>query len=249
MNISLKDRVAVITGGSRGLGKAMALAMAEAGASVVLVGRNQAALEAAAGQLAAGRHSLEVCNVCQEAAVEALGRQVLERYGHADILVNNAGINIRKPLTEFSFGEWQSVVATNLFGPMLCSRVFLPAMIERRWGRILNMASMMATIALPGRTAYCASKGGLAAMTRLLALEVAAHGITVNSISPGPFATEMNIPLLQDPVTNAQFISRIPVGRWGRVEEIGSLAVFLASDQAAFITGSDIVIDGGWTAQ
>lgn len=132
---------------------------------------------------------------------------------------------------------------------MLCSRVFLPAMIERRWGRILNMASMMATIALPGRTAYCASKGGLAAMTRSLALEVAAHGITVNSISPGPFATEMNIPLLQDPVTNAQFISRIPVGRWGRVEEIGSLAVFLASDQAAFITGSDIVIDGGWTAQ
>ncbi len=249
MKIDLNERVAVITGGSRGLGKAMAVALAEAGASVVLVGRDQAALTSAAGQLAAGSHSTEVCDVCDEAAVQALARRVLERYGHADILVNNAGINIRKPLTEFSFAEWQSVVATNLFGPMLCSRAFLPAMIERRWGRILNMGSMMATVALPGRTAYCASKGGVVAMTRALALEVAPHGITVNSISPGPFATEMNIPLLQDPVTNAQFVSRIPVGRWGRVEEIGSLAVFLASEDAAFLTGSDLIIDGGWTAQ
>ncbi len=249
MNISLKDRVAVITGGSRGLGKAIALAMAEAGASVVLVGRDRGALDVVACQLASGRHCSEICDVCDAAAVEALGGRVLERYGRADILVNNAGVNIRKPLTEFSFAEWQSVVATNLFGPVLCSKAFLPAMIERRWGRILNMASMMATVALPGRTAYCASKGGLVSMTRSLALEVAANGVTVNSISPGPFATEMNIPLLEDPVVNAQFTSRIPVGRWGRVEEIGSLAVFLASAAAAFITGSDIIIDGGWTAQ
>ncbi len=247
---SLKGRVAVITGGSRGLGKAMALALAGAGASVVLVGRDTQALEKVKRELGGGaRHLACVADVTDAAAVDAMAERVLQEFSRAEILINNAGINIRKPLEEFPFEEWQSVVAVNLFGPVLCSKAFVAAMIRQRFGRIVNMGSTMAHVALPGRTAYCASKGGLVAMTRALALELAPHGITVNSISPGPFATEMNRPLLEDPVKNAEFISKIPVGRWGSVEEIGALVVFLASEASGFITGADIRIDGGWTAQ
>ncbi len=250
MNISLDGRVAVVTGGSRGLGKVMAQAMAEAGASVVVVGRDEAALDAVVSKLPdCARHLYSVTDVCDPAAVEALAARVLDRHGHAGILVNNAGINIRKPLAEFPVEEWKSVIETNLIGPMLCARAFVRPMMERGWGRIINMGSIMARVALPERTAYCASKGGLVAMTRALALEMARYGITVNAISPGPFATEMNLALIEDPVKNADFVSRIPLGRWGRVEELGALAVFLASDQASFITGADILIDGGWTAQ
>ncbi len=217
---------------------------------MVLVARDTGALEGAASEMAgASRMLIHSADVTQPDAVDALARRVLSEFGRADILVNNAGINIRKPLQEFSVAEWQSVVAVNLFGPMLCSRAFLAPMVERSYGRILNMASIMATVALPGRSAYCASKAGLVAMTRSLALELAPHGVTVNSISPGPFATEMNRPLIEDPVKNAEFLGKIPVGRWGRVEEIGSLAVFLASEASGFITGADILIDGGWTAQ
>lgn len=226
--------------------------MAEAGASLVLVGRDIRALEESAGGLAVrggARHILSVTDVSQPAAVEALSARVLAEFGRADILVNNAGFNVRKPLLEFSFEEWRSVVETNLFGAMLCSQALIPPMIRQSWGRILNMGSIMARVALPGRTAYCASKGGLVAMTRSLALEMAPHKITVNAISPGPFATEMNRPFIEDPAKNAEFLSKIPLGRWGNVDEVGSLAVFLASEAAGFITGADILIDGGWSAQ
>ncbi len=249
-NGSLSGRVAVVTGASRGLGKAIATALAGAGASAVLVGRDRQALEGVLRELAGGaRHLSCIADITDPAAVDALAARVLEEFGRADILVNNAGINIRKPLQEFTFEEWQSVIATNLFGPVLCSKAFLSAMVRQSYGRILNMGSIMARVALPGRTAYCASKGGLVAMTRSLALELAPHGVTVNAISPGPFATEMNRPLMDDPVKNAEFLSKIPLGRWGRVEEIGSLVVFLASEAAGFITGADLLIDGGWTAQ
>jgi NAD(P)-dependent dehydrogenase (short-subunit alcohol dehydrogenase family) len=250
MEQALSGKVAVVTGASRGFGKAIAQAFAAAGAAVVLVGRDREALEGtAAGLASCDRHMVSITDITSAAAVEALAARVLAQHGRADILVNNAGINIRKPLQEFTVEEWRSVVDVNLVGPMLCSRAFLGAMVERSWGRILNMASMMARVGLPGRTAYCASKGGLVAMTRALALELAPHNITVNAISPGPFATEMNKPLIENPASNAEFISRIPVGRWGKVEEIGALAVFLASEASGFITGADILIDGGWTSQ
>ncbi len=249
--LRLDGHVAVVTGASKGLGKQMAEALAQAGATVALVARDRRLLEGVKEGIASrgGRAQAFVADVTSEAAVAALAEQVRDRAGVPDILINNAGINLRKPLHEFTLPEWRRVMQTNLDGPFLCTRAFVPGMIEKRFGRIINMTSTMSHVSLPGRAAYSASKSGLLGMTRALALELAPFNITVNGISPGPFATEMNTILIQDPARNAEFVSKIPVGRWGKVEEIGALAVFLCSEAAAFITGTDILIDGGWTAQ
>ncbi|MBC7924232.1 MAG: SDR family oxidoreductase, partial [Bryobacteraceae bacterium] len=159
------------------------------------------------------------------------------------------GVNCRKNITDFTLEEWRSVIDTNLTAVFLMCRSFVPHMKGTGYGRILNMTSIMSHISLPGRAAYSSSKAGLMGLTRAVALELASEGITVVGISPGPFATEMNLPLLENPELNAQFVSKIPVGRWGKVEDIGTLAVFLCSDAASFITGTDILIDGGWCAQ
>jgi NAD(P)-dependent dehydrogenase (short-subunit alcohol dehydrogenase family) len=246
-NHSLDGRVAVITGASKGLGKQMAVALAQAGAMVVLVARSGELLEKVKAVIEAqgGKAHAFVADVRGEAEVSRMAGQVQSAAGAPDILINNAGINLRKPLHEFSLEEWHRVMQTNLDSAFLCSRAFVPGMIEKKFGRVINIASTMAHVALAHRTAYCTSKFGLLGMTKALALELAPHGITANAISPGPFATEMNTILTQDPVRNAEFVSRIPVGRWGKVEEIGPLAVFLCSDAAGFITGTDILIDGG----
>ena len=244
MDIDLSGRVAVITGASRGLGRSMALALGGAGAKLALVSRNPTDLGVEGIQSAAFR-----CDVSSEQEVSALEKAVVERFGRVDILINNAGLNVRRNVTDFTLEEWNRVIGTNLTGAFLMCRAFIPHMKGRGYGRIINMASMMAHISIPGRTAYSASKAGLLGMTRALALELAGDGITAVAISPGPFATEMNTPLLNDPQLNQQFVSRIPLGRWGKVEDIGSLALFLCSDAAAFITGTDVVIDGGWMAQ
>ncbi len=244
----LDGRVAVITGASKGLGKQMAEALAAEGASIALVARNRESLEGVRAGIQ-GRAEVFVGDVTSEAEVGALAGQIRARLGAPDILINNAGINVRKPIQEFTLEEWHRVMRTNLDGPFLCTRAFAPGMIEKKFGRIINMTSIMSHVSLPGRAAYSSSKFGLLGMTKALALELAPYNITVNGISPGPFATEMNTALMQDPKVNAEFISRIPLGRWGRVEEIGALAVFLCSEAAGFITGADILIDGGWTAQ
>lgn len=247
----LDGRVAVVTGASRGLGKQMAMALAEAGATVALAARSGELLEQAKTEIEGhgGKAHAFVADLRQEEEVARMAGQVSDAAGAPDILINNAGINLRKPLHEFSLTEWHRVMQTNLDSAFLCSRAFVPGMMEKNFGRVINIASTMAHVALPHRTAYCTSKFGLLGMTKALALELAPHGVTVNAISPGPFATEMNTILIQDAARNAEFTSKIPVGRWGKVEEIGPLAVFLCSDAAGFITGADILIDGGWTAQ
>ena len=247
----LDGRIAVITGASRGLGRQMAEALAEAGAAVALVARNAELLESVKAGIVGhgGKAYAFQADVTSEAEVGSVAEGIRRQAGIPDILINNAGINIRKPLHEFSLEEWRRVMSINLDGPFLCSRAFVPGMVEKKFGRIINMTSIMSHVSIPGRTAYCASKFGLLGMTKALALELAPYAITVNGISPGPFATEMNTVVMKDAAKNAEFISKIPLGRWGKVEEIGSLAVFLCSDAAGFITGTDILIDGGWTAQ
>ena len=247
----MKDRTAVITGASRGLGCSIALALGEAGANLALVGRDEKQLLEVveeAYRLGAEAEAF-VVDVSDEGQVASLSRAVVARFCGIEILVNNAGINIRKPVTDFTLEEWRRVVDTNLTGPFLMCRAFVPHMIGRCYGRIINLTSTMSHIALPGRSAYAASKAGLLGLTRVLALELASEKITVNGISPGPFATEMNKPFIDDPKQSSQFLSRIPLGVWGRPEDIGHLAVYLCSEEAGFITGTDILIDGPWTAQ
>ena len=247
----LSGRVALITGASRGLGKSMALALASNGAHVALAARDEAALIAVTAE--ARQFNVEadffLCDVSSEASVLELEQKVIARFGQVNILVNNAGMNLRKPVTDFTLEEWNRVINTNLTSAFLLCRSFVPHMKGRNYGRIINMTSIMSHVSLPGRTAYSTSKTGLLGMTRVLALELAPENITVVGISPGPFLTEMNLPITENPEQNAQFLSNIPLGQWGQVQDIGSLAAFLCSDAAKFITGSDILIDGGWCAR
>jgi NAD(P)-dependent dehydrogenase (short-subunit alcohol dehydrogenase family) len=247
----LSERVAVISGASKGLGKAIALALGGAGAQLALASRNLRQLTETADAARTLGIVVEVfqADVTDEQQIRSLEKDVVARFGKVHILVNNAGINIRKPITEFTLAEWQQVIDTNLTGPFLLCRSFVPHMKGLGYGRILNLTSIMSHVALAGRTAYAASKTGLLGFTRALALELADEQITVNGISPGPIATAMNAPIIQNVELNQQFISKIPLGRWGKEEEVAQLALYLCSKEAGFVTGTDILIDGGWTAQ
>jgi NAD(P)-dependent dehydrogenase (short-subunit alcohol dehydrogenase family) len=247
----LDGRTALITGASKGLGKAMALALAARGARVALISRDSELLNAVAAEISAagGKASAFPADVTSEEQVRHVERAVVAQFGKVNILINNAGVNVRKPVTDFALEEWRRVMDTNVTAAFLMCRSFIPYMIGVGYGRILNMTSIMSRVSLPGRAAYSASKAALLGMTRALALELAPEGITCNGISPGPFATEMNRPLLENAEANAQFLANIPLARWGRVEEIGQLAAYLCSEDAGFITGTDILIDGGWCAR
>jgi NAD(P)-dependent dehydrogenase (short-subunit alcohol dehydrogenase family) len=250
MDYKLKGRVAVITGAGRGLGKAMAVALAAEGVRVALVARNETELAQTAAEIAqaGGEAAVFPANVASEEAAHRTEKAVVSRFGTVNILINNAGRALRKPITELAVDEWHSVMETNVTSVFLQCRVFVPHLKGQGYGRILNISSVMGSISLPGRTAYSASKSALLGFSRSLALELAHEGITVNTISPGLFATELARPITENPTLMNEFIGKIPVGRAGKPEEIGQLAVYLCSEAAGYITGSDIFIDGGWTA-
>jgi NAD(P)-dependent dehydrogenase (short-subunit alcohol dehydrogenase family) len=247
----LQGKVAVVTGASRGLGRAMALALGDSGARLALVGRNRDKLletRKLAAEIGA-ESEIFITDVRDEAQVAKLEKDVIARFGGAHILINNAGTAIRKNIADFSLDEWKTVTDTNLTGVFLISRAFIPHMKKAKWGRIINMTSVMAHIGSAGRGAYCASKAGLLGLTKCLALELVNDGITVVAISPGFYETDLTAPLRADSQKNAALMAATPAGRWGKPDEIGGLARYICSDLTGFMTGTDILMDGGWVAQ
>ncbi len=235
----------MVTGAGRGIGRAVALRLASQGASIVAVSRTAADIESLCLDIESrgGRAEAVVADVAGAACLDSLG-------GYApDILINNAGATLRKSLDDITLAEWRATIDVNLTSAFLLCRAFIPAMIARGKGRIVNMSSVTAHTPAPARAAYAAAKAGVLGFTRALALELAPHGITVNSISPGTFPTVMNEPILADAAIRERFLSRIPLGRLGTLDEIAALVEYVCSDAATFLTGADIRIDGGWSTQ
>lgn len=248
----LKGRTALITGGSKGLGYAMAAGLASAGAEVMLVSRHAAEAEEAAASIARdfGIQAIGYgTDVTEPEQVDGMVAAAIREFGKVDILINSAGINIRGPIAELTPEQFDQVMNVNVKGTWLCCRAVVSGMRERKWGRIINLASALGLVGLAGRTPYTASKGAVIQMTRTLALECAADGITANAICPGPFLTEMNLSIADTEDGQRFVVGATALKRWARPEEIQGAAIFLASDAASYVTGTTLAVDGGWTAQ
>lgn len=249
-SLDLGGRTAVVMGGTSGIGRAIALALADAGADVVPTGRREGHVEEVAGEIRKrGRRSLvQATDVTDPESVASLAETVIAELGAVDILVNAAGITKRRPTLEVSDAEWEAILDTNLTGVLRACRVFGAHMIERRYGRIINIGSLTSLVALHEVAAYGASKAGVAALTKSLAVEWAPHGVCVNAILPGVVRTALNEGLLDGTDRGRELLVRTPMRRFGMPEEMGGAAVFLASEAASFVTGQLIAVDGGFLA-
>lgn len=247
---NLKGRVALVTGSGRGLGRAMATGLARAGATVVLNGRSEESLSAVASALSAEglSCSYNVFDITDKAEVISAVEQIQKEYGSLDILINNVGVRDRRELYEFDIDAFDKLLSANLLAPFELARIAAKEMARRQWGRIINITSVAGPIAGKGDLLYTASKGGLEAMSRSLAVELGKSGITVNAIAPGWFATEMNAEAAENPDIARWLSVRSALGRWGDPEEVVGPAVFLASDSASYVTGHVLVVDGGMLA-
>jgi NAD(P)-dependent dehydrogenase (short-subunit alcohol dehydrogenase family) len=246
----LAGRTAVVIGGTSGIGRAIALGLAEAGADVVPSSRRAEQVADAAREVCAlGRRSLEVVsNVGDRSSLEQLLARCVETFGKVDILVNSAGKTKRMPTIDVSEDEWNDILDTNVTGTLRACQVFGRHMLERKYGRIVNIASLSSFVALYEVAAYSASKAAVAMLTKSLAIEWAPHGVNVNAIAPGVFRTALNQKLLDETERGREFLLRTPMKRFGKVEELAGAAVFLSSDAASFITGEVLVVDGGFLA-
>jgi NAD(P)-dependent dehydrogenase (short-subunit alcohol dehydrogenase family) len=248
--LDLSGRVAVVVGGTSGIGRAIALGFAEAGADVVVTGRRAELIDTVAKEIEAkGRKSLrQPADVADRASLEKLRDRVVAELGKVDILVNSAGTTKRRPTLEVPEDEWNMIMETNLTGTLRACQVFGKHMLERGYGRIINIASLSSFVALYEVAAYAASKAAVASLTKSLAIEWSSKGVTVNAIAPGVFKTDLNTALLDGTDRGREFLLRTPMKRFGKVEELAGAAVFLASDAASFVNGEVLAVDGGFLA-